>query len=159
MNLETTESLIQLAFFWAVRCFQDLSAATGLSYALLNILFYCICVPYLWTTLASIRMRWRAFWAFSSLTAIGVGYYLMLVANQANPEFYARQIAFLYRLASDQEGAYMEISIGIGIAAPIATTAALIFGPRRWIPWIYFAALAIVGIYLVIGWYVCCENR
>lgn len=148
--------MIQLAFFWAVRCFQELSAATGLSYALLNILFYCIGVPYLWTTLVCLRMRWRAFWALASLAAAGGGYFLALSANQVKPEFYERQIAFLYRLSADQESAYMEISIAIGILAPLVTFAALLFAPRRWVPRIYFAALAIVGIYLVIGWYVCC---
>lgn len=139
-------------FFWhIVFLFNAVCHRTGLTYEALNVLIYCVLIPFSWAIIAAIRLRsWLFLLTATSLFAVAV---VWLQSQQAFVKtFYDRQISFLYWMVSLDESRYIHISLLIGIAVPVLLYGFSIFVPRRaLLPACLLLNLGLAA-YLTIGW-------
>ena len=138
-------------FWYIVWLFKAICHSTGLTYEALNVIVYCVLIPYSWAVIAAIRLRrWLFLLIATSLLAVVV---VWLQSQQAFVKtFYDRQISFLYWMVSLDESRYIHISLVIGIAVPVLLYGFLIFVPRRALLPTYVFMNLILAAYLTIGW-------
>jgi hypothetical protein len=138
-------------FWYIVWLFKAICHSTGLTYEALNVIVYCVLIPYSWAVLSATRLRrWLFLITATSLLAVVV---VWLQSQQAFVKtFYDRQISFLYWMVSLDESRYIHISLVIGIAVPVLLYGFLIFVPRRAL--LPACVLMYLGLaaYLTTGW-------
>jgi hypothetical protein len=135
-----------------VRLFEATSAATGLSYAALNIFVYCIAVPWSWSAIVCLRLRRFAFLA-ASLLPVLAGFFLLRSEGPFVRQFYDRQTALLMYMASGNPRSYEVISLLVGVAVPALLYGALLTFPRRFLIALIAGLCAGLAFYLLAGWY------
>ncbi|MBL8018439.1 MAG: hypothetical protein JNM27_02125 [Leptospirales bacterium] len=148
----TGDNFTQHLFHQTVVLFEWVCGQTGLSYALLNILVYCLVVPALWTAILCIRKGWMGALFLGGVALCSGGYALVSHLNARQIAFYDRQISLLYRIAQNQESLYMSVSVIMGIAVPIVVTATLLLIPRRYLLLFYLAVHIVLAGFLGYGW-------
>lgn len=138
-------------FWYIVWLFKAICHRTGLTYEGLNVIVYCVLIPYSWAVIAAIRLRrWLFLLTATSLLAVLIPW---LQTQQAFVKtFYDRQISFLYWMAALEESRYIHISVVIGIAMPVLLYGGLFFIPRRALLPTYVFMNLILAAYLTTGW-------
>lgn len=126
------------------QAFLYICKATGLHYCELNILVYCLLIPFSWAFLVFLRNKKMLI--FPLLHFVGIMAYLLEKKTifAYSKSFYDKNIHFLEQLASQKESAYIEISVIIGIFIPITFYAGLWFIPKRYL--LAFYALLMSGL-------------
>lgn len=132
-----------------VLLFETICKVTGLRYAELNILAYCLGIPFTWALLAYIRNR--KLWILPILHFFAIGVYLLERKQFVHQSlyFYDKNISALENLAKHQEQGYIYLSLLIGVAIPITLYAFLGFVPKKWVVWVYLIFMVSLCIYEV----------
>lgn len=120
-----------------VLLFEAICKATGLRYAELNIVAYCLVIPFTWALLAYIRNR--KLWILPILHFFTICIYLLERKQFVHQSiyFYDKNISALENLAKHREQGYIYLSLLIGVAIPITLYAFLGFVPKKWVGWVY----------------------
>lgn len=151
--------MAQIFFDSIVHIFNIVCAATGATYALLNILVYCLFVPWTWCALFCIRRRRVAWLAAASALALAAGAALVFSPPAMIQEFYDRQVHFLLFLALNDSHGYVLLSLTIGVAVPILVYGLLLSSPLRMLPGLYAFVNLSLAVLLLAGWTSAAESH
>lgn len=144
--------MIQRLFFAADQAFLRASAATHVSYELLNILVYCLFVPAVWLLILSFRLRSaRLAGIFLAVLCAGV-FVLMRLPHALHLEFYARNLRQLYFWSSNVDGTYRAVSVALGVFSPAAGACLIAFCPQRLALRVSLAAVLALACLLLSSW-------
>lgn len=130
-----------------VLLFETICKVTGLRYAELNILVYCLVIPFTWALLAYFRNR--KLWVLPLLHFLTISVYLLTKRQFVHQSLYLydKNIRALENLAKHQEQGYIYLSLLLGVAIPITLYGLLGFVPKKWIVWVYLFFILALGIY------------
>lgn len=145
--------MVYRLFLFADRSFLELGRTSGLSYELLNILFYCIFVPGVWTLLLCLRQRRAGLAALAIAGIAAAAWTVARLPNTLHLEFYGRNLKQLYFWSSNVEDTYRIISVLLGILAPLAAALLIALGPRRFALPAFLTAIAALGSVLFSAWF------
>lgn len=143
----------QRLFFAADQAFLRASAATNLSYEVLNILVYCLLVPGVWFLILSFRLR-SAGLALAVLAGLSAAVFVLIRLPQSfHAEFYARNLRQLYFWSSNAEDTYRAVSVALGVLSPAAGAFLIALCPRKFALPVFLSAAAALACLLLSGWF------
>lgn len=130
-----------------VLLFETICKVTGLRYAELNILAYCLGIPFSWALFAYIRNR--KLWILPLLHFFTICLYLFERKQFVNQSlyFYDKNIATLEDLAKQKDQGYIYLSLLLGVVIPITLYSFLGFVPKKWLVGSYLIFMLSLCIY------------
>lgn len=130
-----------------VTLFEYICQLTGLRYAELNILVYCLLIPLTWAMIVAFRNRKHLMLPVLHIISI---YFFLSFRGELNIEsrrLYEKNVVWLEFFGKNMSEGYVYISLIIGLLVPILMYALLLFLPKQKIGWIYFFFLIGLGAY------------
>ena len=139
-------------FYAIVALFRLVCRFTGLSYAELNILVYCVLVPMGWFLV--VVWRRKSLWPWLLGQVEGLMGLLILTRGHLGPpgqRFYDYNIAVLERLGHATGGGYLAVSLLMGVLMPAMSVGLLLLVPWRALVAVYLFFIGALVIYFWIG--------
>ena len=124
-----------------VEALEAICAATGLTYAEINILIYCGFIPATWFGIVYLRRR-RWVWLLAlHLLAPAVYYWGKKSVVGRSKFFYDANIRALEQLGASTGWGYVGISVVVGVVVPALIYLPLFTLPKRWLLGYYLALI------------------
>ncbi len=137
---------MNLLFDSIVELFQYLCKLTGLRYAELNILVYCLLIPLTWVVIVVVRKQKHLL--LLAMHIISVYLYLSFRGelNIWSQQFYAKNLTYLAFFGKNTPQGYINVSLIIGLLVPVFMYGLLLFAKKTMILWIYlFFLIALIA--------------
>ncbi len=135
-----------------VQLFEAICRFTGLRYAELNILCYCLLLPFTWAVIVAFRHRKHLLLPVLHLISLYLYLSLRGELNIMSRRLYERNVAWLEYFGNRSPQGYIYISLIIGVLAPIIMYGLLLFLPKSKIAGIYVIYMFSLIIYQFFVW-------
>lgn len=143
---------MQQFFNAIVHLFEAVCRHSGLRYAELNILVYCLLLPAFWCGIVWLRTRNLGWLLLVFFALILVYVFEKGRIATFSISFYRQNIAALEYLGAYTKWGYVSISLFLGVLVPLLLSAILALFPKKWLTGIYLGYLAVNWAYY--GWVV-----
>ena len=139
---------MQQFFNSIVHLFEAICRYSSFRYSELNILVYCLLVPALWCGIVWYRTRKLGCWLLALLVFMFFYSFKKQDYVLFSTTFYQKNIVALDSLGATTGLGYVGISLFIGVFIPLLFSLALVLLPKKILPTVYLAYLAInLGYY------------
>ena len=133
-------------FYEIVKLFRWICLQTGLSYEELNILVYCLLVPFSWLVLAFIRTKRYVILLLINVLCIFCFLYYREMMLLPNSFFYHKNIKFLELVGGKTLQGYITASLIVGLIVPFAMYFLLLTTQKSYLSYLlisYFLGLCV----------------
>ena len=137
-------------FDWIGEIFKAVCQYTGLKYSELNVLVYCIAIPFSWVFIMILRQGLTIFNVMVSITILtggGMYIYKRALMSERTVSFYECNIKYLNIMASNLNLSYVIISLIIGVIFPCFIWMTISLINRRFLTAAVVSAMILLACY------------